>query len=119
MISKIVLEDAVVLYWDRSNKFQKGYRYCVQFDGTIAYTEKTHFTIDNLGSNQKIKIVISLVDEKNNVVKEYEKETIYLPSMKRRIDVSKAPYFAVGDGKTLNTKAIQKAFDDCTIPKRT
>ena len=113
MISKIVFEDTLVLYWDRSEKFKKGYRYCVQFGGSIAYTQKTHFTIDGLVARQKIKVAVSLVDEKNNIIKEYEKETIYLPWAKKRLDVSKAPYFAVGDGKTLNTQALQKAFDDC------
>lgn len=113
MISKIVFDDLIVLYWDRSEKFEKGYRYCIQFGEMIAYTEKTHFTIDNLGDNRKIKIAVFLVDEKNNIIKEYEKETIYLPRAKKRLDISKAPYFAVGDGKTLNTQAIQKAFDDC------
>lgn len=33
--------------------------------------------------------------------------------VKRRLDITKPPYCAVGDGKTMNTKVIQQAIDDC------
>ncbi len=32
---------------------------------------------------------------------------------KRRLDITEPPYNAVGDGKTINTKAIQSALNDC------
>jgi len=32
---------------------------------------------------------------------------------RKRIDVTASPYFAKGDGQTMNTAVLQKAFDDC------
>lgn len=113
MINKIVLEDKIILYWSRDKDFVKGYKYCICYDKEIIYTEKTHCTIEGLINKQSLKISVSMVDERNNVVKEYERENIYFPLAKRRLDVTKPPYNAVGDGKTLNTVALQRAFDDC------
>ena len=113
MINKIVLEDEIVLYWDRVKEFAKGYKYCVRYGNEIAYTDKTHFSINNLTATRFIELSICLVDENKMIVKEYEKEKIFLPTPKKRIDVSKAPYFAIGDGKTLNTQKIQRALSDC------
>ena len=39
--------------------------------------------------------------------------TVRTTPVKHRLNVTAAPYFAVGDGKTLNTAALQKAMDDC------
>lgn len=39
--------------------------------------------------------------------------TVRTTPTKQKLDVTAAPYFAVGDGKTLNTAALQKAMDDC------
>ena len=113
MINKIVFEDEIVLYWDRAKEFVKGYSYCVYYNGKIAYTEKTHFSICNLKETPFIEMSVRLVDENKMLVREYEKEKIYLPNPKKRIDVTKSPYFAVGDGKTLNTEKLQRALSDC------
>ncbi|MCD7955633.1 MAG: glycosyl hydrolase family 28 protein [Lachnospiraceae bacterium] len=39
--------------------------------------------------------------------------TFQTPMPRKRIDVTASPYFAKGDGQTMNTAILQKAFDDC------
>lgn len=113
MVNKIVLEDTVVLYWDRVKDFAEGCKYCIRYGEKNAYTTKTHYTIEGLANEKRLKITVSMVNEHNQVIKEFESETVYLPPAKRKLDVTKPPYNAVGDGKTLNTKALQRALDDC------
>ena len=36
-----------------------------------------------------------------------------MPKSKKKIDITQAPYFAVGDGKTINTEKIQRALSAC------
>ncbi len=43
----------------------------------------------------------------------FAKSRIRTSRSRRRLDITKPPYLAVGDGKTLNTKAIQQALEDC------
>lgn len=113
MINKIVLEDKIILFWDRVKEYAKGYRYCVRYGNEFAYTEKTHFCINNFTADGSVELSVYLVDGEKRLVKEYEKEKIFLPKPKKRINVTKGPYFAVGDGKTLNTEKIQRALSDC------
>ena len=113
MVNKIVTEDEIILYWRPDKRYVKGYKYCVCNANKIIYTEKTHYTIKNLEACSCLDISVSMVNDKNCVIKEYEKEKIYLPKAKKRLDITKAPYFAVGDGRTLNTEKIQRALNDC------
>lgn len=114
MVNKIVLEDTVILYWGRAKEFVEGCKYCISYGRKAVYTKKTHYTIEGLENEKSLKIMVSIVNADNKVLKEYESETVYLPSAKRKLDVTKPPYNAVGDGKTLNTSALQHALDDCT-----
>jgi len=113
MIKKILLENCIILYWDRDPNFDKGYKYCICYNKNEFYTKKTHYTLEVPKGTQCVEISVSLVDEKNNVCKQYEEEKVFLQPSKKKIDVTKSPYFAVGDGKTLNSSALQLAFDNC------
>lgn len=100
--------NSVMLYWDLPENFENGNKYAVQMNGELlGETEKCHFRAENLLPATQYLFTVEMGQQLVGeivVVTEAEKE---------RIDITKAPYFAVGDGKTLNTKAIQAALDDC------
>ncbi len=110
MINSIVTGSDVILYWDIFDKVSDNDKYFVFLDGELVHkTERTHATLRGISSSS-CKIDIYLDEEKTK--RFFEAEFTMKPA-KRIINVTKAPYYAVGDGKTLNTAAIQAAIDDC------
>lgn len=108
----LATDSAVTLYWDKPEKAAANQVYTVLVNGErAAQVSRTHYTVDGLAPETEISL---------EVVCEMAGETLRLRAQGRtnkrreRIDVTKAPYCAVGDGVTLNTKALQRAFDDCT-----
>lgn len=113
MLESIVMSNSVVLYWDLPENYEKGDVYIVKMaEKEIARTEKCHFEVNDLSEEKKYDFSVLMTDKDGNETKigDISCET---EAPKKRIDISKAPYFAVGDGKTLNTAVIQKAIDDC------
>ena len=120
--------DSITLYWERpQGRLGTTYEIFlksadqVEADFTlIGSTQKTHYTIENLQANTEYEILvkgiyqvdIALIEDGSKSVqieKEIKQQTITMYTFNRSvvIDITKAPYNAVGDGKTLNTKAIQ------------
>ena len=126
--------DSITLYWERPQG-RLGTTYEIflksadqaEADFTlIGSTQKTHYTIENLQANTEYEILVkgiyqvdvALIEDGSKSVqieKEIKQQTITMHTFNRSvvIDITNAPYNAVGDGKTLNTKAIQSAIDDC------
>lgn len=127
-INKIITSDSITLYWDKPEKCEKGLTYQVFVNGEVlGETDKTHYEIENLFPEMKYVVqIIGNVESKHEIEgqkalegiiieKVLESEVLDLETTKAKklLDVTKAPYYAVGDGQTLNTKALQQAFDDC------
>ncbi len=108
MVRQIILDDQITLWWEYTD--HKGVNsYNCRLDGNYYATlSSTHITFDALQPDTEYNIEI-IADNGGSVFC----EAVRTRCTKKRIDITKAPYNAIGDGKTLNTSAIQMAFDDC------
>ena len=113
-MNTVLFEDEIALYWDKQWELPDGVRYRVTLNGKeIAITQKTHCEIVDLQAQTQYAVAVERLDETGNAVETLFSDCLQTPKRRNRIDVTKPPYNAVGDGKTLNTQALQRAFDDC------
>lgn len=100
--------DTAELYWDKPEAAGADAEYDVFVDGAhIATTNKTHWTLTGLQPQHEYRA--TLCHDKIGIVS----MTFATDKIRHRIDVTQAPYFAKGDGQTMNTAALQQAFNDC------
>lgn len=104
MLNAIIHSDEITVWWDKEWARSDEPVYRISKNGKeIGVTKKTHFTFAGLQAETEYLIAVSEIGE---ICVKTSKE-------KKRIDVTQAPYFAVADGKTLNTTALQKALNAC------
>lgn len=83
--------------------------YTILLDGAVVgQTQKTHFTVTGLAPQRVYAVAVTGGTSPALSI------CITTPPQRRRLDVTRPPYCAKGDGKTLNTAVLQKALEDCT-----
>lgn len=108
-VNIVIFEDEITLYWDKQWELDDGIIYHVYLNQVnIASTQKTHYEITNLESDTEYSVKIEGQDGEIIFC-----DVLRTEKAKKRIDITKPPYNAVGDGKTLNTTILQSALDDC------
>lgn len=108
----ISFDDELIVYWNRVKSLQKNEKYIVKINGEeVGCTVKTHFETKSVLPQTEYCVEVWLSTEEGLVL--IGEEKVLTPCKPKRLDVTKEPYHAVGDGKTLNTAALQRALDDC------
>ncbi|MCR5724230.1 MAG: glycoside hydrolase family 28 protein [Treponema sp.] len=100
--------DTITIWWDEPDGIPAaGTEYAVFLNGRPALTtRKTHCTVTGLTARMTYAVTVT---------SEYGEAKCKATTREHaeRIDVSAPPFNACGDGKTLNTAALQAAFDSC------
>lgn len=116
MLKYFSYSDTIVLFWDKNIDGVSKYEIILD-NIQIGESIKTFYRINGLKGNTEYNVSVTAlcVKDKKIPVGDIKCKT---SSKKRDLDVSAYPYYAVGDGKTLNTSALQWAIDDCGKDKR-
>ncbi len=100
-------DTALTLWWDKPEDAPQNAVYQAVLNGCRqAETNRTHLTFSDLPPETRCHAAVWMGDQLLG-----EMDAVTLPAPNR---LSVADFGAVGDGKTLNTAALQKALDACS-----
>ena len=114
MINTVIFNNEIKVWWEYVKLYDNN-SFVVTLNGKeVGRTQKSHFNIKGLSPCSEYEINVNLIDESGKI-KQCVGNTCVITAMeKRKIDITKPPYCAIPDGKTLNTLAIQNAINDCS-----
>ncbi|MGD0786060.1 MAG: glycoside hydrolase family 28 protein [Sedimentisphaerales bacterium] len=114
VVPPLAFEDtSITVIWEKPVDYSNVVSYKVYQNGSLAGTTKNLFyTITGLEPNSPYSITVKAVDASGNESQPGNKIIQATAPAMKVFDVTK--YGAIGDSNTLNTKAIQKAIDECT-----
>lgn len=114
-VHTLVADDLITVYWEKTADSSKEREYQIYVDGELhGTTKKTHYTVEGLQAQKNYQIKIMCISKIGEDAIEFWQENMETKPHKRKLDVTQAPYYAMGDEQTLNTKVLQQAIDDCT-----
>ena len=110
-LNAVCYEREIHIYFERVASLAETDSYEISLsDGQCIQTRHTNASFYGLREKTSYEAELFLCTASK---KELLDQAIFTTTAFRpRLDVTKAPYLAMGDGKTLNTKALQKALDE-------
>ena len=104
LLSARCTANTATVFWNKPENANADTVYEVSLDGGHSvHTNRTHYTFTELIPNTEYCVTVYNIGSIR----------ICTSPARHRIYVTEEPYNAVGDGKTLNTAALQQAFTDC------
>lgn len=104
--------DSLTFWWEKPELFLNGDSFILEIEGGEMKTlTKTHGTFENLRPGSSYEVSLKFLHA--GACADETVMTVQTENERPVIDVTKAPYFAKGDGETMDRAAIQRAIDDC------